>query len=54
MKKEYKTFNEKEKDILNEISDKDIIYEETQCGPQEQPIVTEQHLSIDRKRKNIK
>ena len=41
MNNKHKTFNEKELDILNEISDKYTIYEETQCGPQEQPIVTE-------------
>ena len=42
MKKHYKNFNEREIDILNEISDDNIIYEETQSGPQEESIVQEQ------------
>ena len=46
MNNKHKTFNEKELDILNEISDENTIYEETQCGPQEEPIITEQKVDI--------
>ena len=47
MNNKYKTFNEREKDILNEISSIDTIYEETQCGPQEEPIITEEHINLN-------
>ena len=48
MNNKHKTFNEKEIDILNEISDENIIYEETQCGPQEEMIITEQKIDINK------
>jgi hypothetical protein len=48
MNNKHKTFNEREIDILNEISDENTIYEETQCGPQEEPIITE--LKVDTKK----
>ena len=51
MNNKHKTFNEKEIDILNEISDENIIYEETQCGPQEEMIITEQKIDINKWRK---
>ena len=51
MKKHYKNFNEREIDILNEISDDNIIYEETQSGPQEEPIVQEQVINIKKNKK---
>ena len=38
---------EKEKDILNEISPEDVIYEETQTGPQEEPFLFEYHLDLN-------
>ena len=51
MNNKHKTFNEREIDILNEISDENTIYEETQCGPQEEPIITE--LKVDTKKWKI-
>ena len=48
MNNKHKTFNEREIDILNELSDENTIYEETQCGPQEEPIITE--LKVDTKK----
>ena len=48
MNNKHKTFNEREIDVLNEISDENTIYEETQCGPQEEPIITE--LKVDTKK----
>lgn len=51
MKKHYKNFNEREIDILNEMSDDNIIYEETQSGPQEEPIVQEQVINIKKNKK---
>lgn len=41
------TLLEKEKEILNEISDKNIIYEETQTGPQEEPFLFEYSLDLN-------
>lgn len=48
MIKKYKgsSFLEKEIDILNEISSEEIIYEESQDGPQEEPIVKEYRYDI--------
>ena len=48
MTKKYKgsSFLEKEIDILNEISSEEIIYEESQDGPQEEPIVKEYRYDI--------
>ena len=51
MKKHYKNFNEREIDILNEMSDDNFIYEETQSGPQEEPIVQEQVINIKKNKK---
>jgi len=41
------TLLEKEKEILNEISDKNIIYDETQTGPQEEPFLFEYSLDLN-------
>ncbi len=46
MKKE-QTPIEKQKDILNEMSPEDIIYDETQTGPQEEPFLFEYHLDLE-------
>ena len=48
MTQKYKgsSFLEKEIDILNEISSEEIIYEESQDGPQEEPIVKEYRYDI--------
>lgn len=35
------------KRMLNEISDENIIYEESQTGPQEEPTLQEIHLKLD-------
>lgn len=48
------TLLEKEKDILNEISDKNIIYEETQTGPQEEPFLFEYSLDLNMWSKYLK
>ena len=48
MKRKLKTYNEKEIEILNEISDYNIIYDETQSGPQEEPIVQEINLNKEK------
>lgn len=37
----------KEKKILNDISDENIIYEETQIGPQEEPFLFEFHVDLE-------
>lgn len=40
--------------MLNELADENIIYEESQTGPQEEPTLKEIHLNInnyERKRK---
>ena len=42
-----KTLTEKQRDILNEISPKNIIYDETQTGPQEEPFLFEYHLDLE-------
>lgn len=41
------TLLNKEKNILNKTSDKDVIYEETQTGPQEEPFLFEYHLDLN-------
>lgn len=41
-----KDYLEIQKEILNEISDENIIYEEAQCGPQEEPYLKEYKLDI--------
>lgn len=48
MTKKYKgsSFLEKEIDILNEMSSDEIIYDESQDGPQEEPIVKEYRYDI--------
>ena len=43
MKRKERSFLEKEIDILNEISSEETIYEESQDGPQEEPIAKEYH-----------
>ena len=48
------TFLEKEKDILNNNSDKDTIYEETQTGPQEEPFLLEYSLDLAMWKKYLK
>ncbi len=48
------TLLEKEKDILNETSDKNIIYEETQTGPQEEPFLFEYSLDLNMWSKYLK
>ncbi len=41
-----KDYLEMQKEILNEISDENVIYEESQCGPQEEPYLKEYKLDI--------
>lgn len=41
-----KDYLEIQKEILNEISDENIIYEESQCGSQEEPYLKEYKLDI--------
>ena len=41
-----KDYLEIQKEILNEISDENVIYEESQCGPQEEPYLKEYKLDI--------
>ncbi len=41
------TFLNKEKDILNDIADEDVIYDESQTGPQEEPFLFEYHLDLE-------
>lgn len=40
------TFLQKEIDTLNEIADDYTIYDESQCGPQEEPYVKEYKVDI--------
>mgnify|MGYP007068172509 FL=1 len=42
------------KRMLNEISDENIIYEESQTGPQEEPTLQEIHLELDEMTKKRK
>lgn len=44
----------KEKDVLNEISKKDVIYDEVINGPQEEPYLKEYHLDIKKWKKYLK
>lgn len=41
----------KEKNILNEISSEDVLYDETQTGPQEEPMLFEYNLDVEQWRK---
>ena len=43
----YEDFLSARKRMLNEISDENIIYEESQTGPQEEPTLQEIRLRID-------
>lgn len=47
-KKYLKTFNDRSKGILNdnEITDEEIIYDETQTGPQEEPFLFEYEMDL--------
>lgn len=45
------TFLNKEKNILNEIAEENIIYDETQTGPQEEPYLFEYHVDVKKWRK---
>ena len=40
------TFLQKEIDNLNEMADEYTIYDESQCGPQEEPYVKEYKLDV--------
>lgn len=51
MKRKEQSFLEKEIDILNEISSEETIYEESQDGPQEEPIAKEYHYDIKKWKK---
>ena len=46
-----KDYLEIQKEILNEISDENIIYEESQCGPQEEPFNQEFRISTKKYKK---
>ena len=41
------TFLEKEKDILNNASENNVIYDESQTGPQEEPFLFEYYLDLN-------
>lgn len=45
------TFLNKEKSVLNEIAEENIIYDETQTGPQEEPYLFEYHVDVEKWRK---
>lgn len=49
-------FLDQRKDDLNEIADEDIIYEESQTGPQEEPTLKEIILTLSNyeKKHNLK
>ncbi len=44
-------FIQKEIDTLNEIAGEDIIYDESQCGPQEEPYVKEYKVDLGKWRR---
>ncbi len=44
-------FLTKEQQLLNEMSSEDIIYEQTQTGPQEEPFLLETHVDLKKWRK---
>lgn len=50
-KKEFKDYLQYHKDIWNEFSKEDIIYEESQSGPQEEPFLQEIYLDLKQFRK---
>ena len=52
--KQEKTFLEKSKDALNELSKEDAIYDEIQIGPQEEPIIHDFPINIHQYRKYVK
>ncbi len=47
-KKYLKSFNEKSKEILNDndLTEEEIIYDETQIGPQEEPFLFEYSMDL--------
>ncbi len=49
MKEEFKNFNDRAKDVLNDndLSPENIIYDETQIGPQEEPFLFEYSLDLN-------
>lgn len=52
MKRDFKNnYLERNKKVLNEISDENIIYDETQTGPQEAPYLFEYHVDVKKWRK---
>lgn len=48
MKHIERDFLEKEIDTLNEISSENVIYDESQDGPQEEPYLKEFHLNLEK------
>ena len=53
-KRIHEDFLSMRKRMLNEISDENIIYEESQTGPQEEPTLQEIHLELDEMTKKRK
>ncbi len=52
MKRDFKdSYLERNKRVLNEIADENIIYDETQTGPQEEPFLFEYHVNVAKWRK---
>ncbi len=51
---EHSDFLSERKRMLNETAEENIIYEESQTGPQEEPTLQEIHLNLDalRRRNN--
>ena len=52
--KQEKTFLEKSKDALNELSQEHAIYDEIQIGPQEEHIIHDFPINIHQYRKYMK
>lgn len=48
MKKQWENYTEKTKRIMNEISKEDVIFEETQTGPQEEETLQEIKLDLQK------
>ena len=53
MMKEEKSFLEESKDALNEFSKEDVIYDEIQIGPQEEPIIHDFKINLEQYRKYV-
>ena len=53
MKNDEQTFLEKSKNALNEMGSENVIYDEIQIGPQEEPIIHDFPINIQKYRQYV-